>query len=323
MNGIKVSIIVNTYNGASYVAQIIKCLQPFNEKDGIEFILVDDGSLESDYTRAVFKNAFSNATIIYGKNVGLAEARNKGAAVAKGEFLQFIDIDDSIDPDKIDKQYEFAQRTGADVVYSDWRMVIVDLHGNIKPEDWVKSKKQDNILVSLLDGWWNPFHSYLIRKDVYMKVNGSNSNLVNAQDFDLMLRLAIEDCKFEYLEGDFSSYFRYNTVTSLARGNRSRYWKDTEETVFNGLKLIHQKRGYLSEDIKNAACNRLFYIARNVYNIDLEWNRKLMQKLNTILPNFKPRNQSRYFNLALKIFDYETAEKIIAVVKKKIGRSLK
>ena len=125
MSQYKVSIIVNTYNGQRYVTKIIKTLKCY-ELPEIEFILVDDGSKKTDTTVEQFRAAFPNAVIIQEENEGLAEARNKGAAVAKGEYLQFIDIDDSITCDKILSQYKFAKKENVDVVYSDWRMMIVD-----------------------------------------------------------------------------------------------------------------------------------------------------------------------------------------------------
>lgn len=316
MSHCKVSIIINTYNGERYVSKMIETLKPY-ESEEIEFILVDDGSKEGDTAAVQFKNAFHKAIIKKEDNEGLAAARNKGAKVAKGEFLQFIDIDDTIAPNKVLSQYNFAKSVAADVVYSDWRMMIVNKENNHVPENWIMSNRQDDILVALMKGWWNPFHSYLIKTEVYNKVGGSNKALVNAQDFDVMVRIAASDYKFVYLSGHFSEYYRYESVVSLARGNRTQYWKDNEYTVLNTLKIIKEKDKNLSESIIQAACDRLFYIARNVYKIDKAWNKKIISTIKELSDTFVPSNQSNSFLSIYKLLGYNNTERLLSIIKLK------
>jgi glycosyltransferase involved in cell wall biosynthesis len=316
MSQYKVSIIVNTYNGERYVAKIIETLKPY-ESDVIEFILVDDGSKEEDTTAEQFKNAFHDAIIIKEENEGLAAARNKGASIANGEFLQFIDIDDAIAPNKVLSQYDFAKSVAADVVYSDWRMMIVDTENHHVPENWIMSNSQDDILVALIKGWWNPFHSYLIKTEVYNNVGGSNKALVNAQDFDVMVRIAASKYNFAYLSGNYSEYYRYETVVSLARGNRTQYWKDNEYTVLNTVSIIKEKDKNLSEPLIQAACDRLFYIARNVYKIDKTWNKKIINTIKELSNTFVPTNQSKSFLSMYKLFGYNNTERLLSIIKLK------
>jgi glycosyltransferase involved in cell wall biosynthesis len=316
MSQYKVSVIVNTYNGERYVAQIIETLKPYESLD-IELILVDDGSEKNDTAVAQFRVAFKDAVIIQEKNEGLAAARNKGAAVAKGEFMQFIDIDDSITANKILSQYNFAKKVNADVVYSDWRMMIVNTQNYQSPETWVKSNLQNNILVSLLKGWWNPFHSYMIKTEVYHSVGGSNKKLVNAQDFDLMARIAAKSYSFAYLEGNYSEYYRDESVKSLARGTRTQYWKDNEDTVLNTVKIIKEDREVLTKPIIDAACNRLFYIARNVYKIDKIWNNRIIDEITDLSNTFVPSNQSKSFMFLYNILGYYNTERLLSIFKLK------
>lgn len=322
MSHYKVSIIINTYNGRRYVSRMIETLKPY-DSDEIEFILVDDGSKEEDTAAEQFKNAFHDAIIIKEDNEGLAAARNKGAAIAKGEFLQFIDIDDTIAPNKVLSQYDFAKSVAADVVYSDWRMMIVNKENNHVPENWIMSNRQDDILVALIKGWWNPFHSYLIKTEVYNKVGGSNKTLVNAQDFDVMVRIAASDYKFVYLSGHFSEYYRYESVVSLARGNRTQYWKDYEYTVLNTMNLVKEKDKRLSDPLIHAACDRLFYIARNVYKIDRIWNKKIINIIKDLSNTFVPSNQSKSFLLLYNLLGYYNAERLLSITKPKIRYKFK
>ncbi|WP_178983477.1 glycosyltransferase family 2 protein [Winogradskyella helgolandensis] len=304
-----VSIIIPTYNGEKYLDSISKTIEPYYKK-GYEIIMVDDGSTISDNALLLFGERFPNAICKRQDNNGVASARDAGAKIASGEYLQFLDIDDSISSDKIELQYIRAKKENADLVYSDWRMVIYYDENDIQYNSVVHSGQQDDYISSLLEKWWNPPHSYIIKKAAYEKIGGGNQNLVNAQDFDVFIRLAINGCKFIYEPGLHSFYYRYVNRTSLARGPRNQYWKDTEIVVDNAIKLL-QDKGNLKKEYKNAAALRLFLVARNVFKIDREWNDRIFKKVLSLNPDFVPKHESKKFKLLYSIVGYMNSEKIL------------
>lgn len=98
-----VSIIIPSYNYAGYVKEAINsCLSQTYGNN--EIILVDDGS--TDGTARVLDDYIRGGRIkyIYKNNGGLSSARNAGLIKAKGEFVQFLDADDILDPEKLEKQ---------------------------------------------------------------------------------------------------------------------------------------------------------------------------------------------------------------------------
>jgi glycosyltransferase involved in cell wall biosynthesis len=90
-----VSIIIPTYNRAHYLRQAIDSAlaQTFQDR---EVIVVDDGS--TDDTREVVASYEGQVRYEYTYNGGCAHARNVGMAVAKGEYLTFLDSDDLVYP---------------------------------------------------------------------------------------------------------------------------------------------------------------------------------------------------------------------------------
>lgn len=94
MSNIKLSFIVPVYNVAPYLRMCVSSLLSQDFKD-FEIILVDDGSADScpeicdDYTRM-----FDNIQVIHQENRGLSAARNAGLAIARGEYICFVDSDD-------------------------------------------------------------------------------------------------------------------------------------------------------------------------------------------------------------------------------------
>jgi glycosyltransferase involved in cell wall biosynthesis len=55
-----------------------------------------------------------------GAQRGANHARNWGMALARGQYLQFLDTDDYLLPEKIEPQVRHLEQTGADIVYGDW-----------------------------------------------------------------------------------------------------------------------------------------------------------------------------------------------------------
>ncbi len=107
------SIIVPVYNGEEYLPQTLDCLLAQSEKD-IEIIAVNDGSTDS--TQNIIESyAQKDGRIkaVYQENAGVSAARNNGIEKACGEYLFFLDSDDLIEPDVLEKMYGALERTGA------------------------------------------------------------------------------------------------------------------------------------------------------------------------------------------------------------------
>lgn len=112
-----ISVIVPVYNERiEYLELCIYSLQK-QTYPNLEFIIIDDGSKQSvaDY---LDKKSIEDKRIhlIHQKNGGQASARNMGLAVAKGEFVSFVDSDDICKPEMLMKGYAELIRVNADVI---------------------------------------------------------------------------------------------------------------------------------------------------------------------------------------------------------------
>lgn len=97
------SIIVPVYNAEQYLSRTMDSLyQQGLEEDCYEIILVNDGSkdLSLDICEHYHKK-HSNITILTQDNQGVSAARNKGLSLAKGEFICFVDSDDTLSPNSL------------------------------------------------------------------------------------------------------------------------------------------------------------------------------------------------------------------------------
>ena len=90
----KVSIIISVFNGAQFLEEAILSALHQDAYDP-EVIVVDDGSTDGSLEVA---HRFKGTTVLTQPNSGVAVTRNRGAKVATGEFLLFLDCDDWIEP---------------------------------------------------------------------------------------------------------------------------------------------------------------------------------------------------------------------------------
>src|SRR6201996_9541224 len=131
INGPLVSVILPVYNGADYVGATIQSVLTQTYQN-LEIIAVDDGS--SDQTLEVLSQyaaGESRLRVVSQANAGVARARNRGIAEAKGDFIAPLDADDLWAPEKIARQLDQLQLSGerTGLVYSWW--VWIDPNGLI------------------------------------------------------------------------------------------------------------------------------------------------------------------------------------------------
>jgi glycosyltransferase involved in cell wall biosynthesis len=112
----KVSIIIPVYNVELYLEECLDSVvnQTFTD---MEIILVDDGSADrSPEIIRSFAEKDKRIKVITQKNSGVSAARNTGLRAASGDYILFIDSDDTILPDSVERLYNTAYETGSDLL---------------------------------------------------------------------------------------------------------------------------------------------------------------------------------------------------------------
>ncbi|MEG2440106.1 MAG: glycosyltransferase family A protein, partial [Acetivibrio sp.] len=100
-----VSIIIPCYNASKYICKAID--SALKQKVEKEIIIIDDCS--TDNTREIVKKYLETGSIhivCNSVNKGVAESRNSGVQMAKGEYIAFLDADDYWEEDKLERQLE-------------------------------------------------------------------------------------------------------------------------------------------------------------------------------------------------------------------------
>jgi len=116
---VKVSVVVPVYNPGHYIDRCIaSILGQSLPADEYETIFVDDGSTDVTPARLdALAAAHSNISVIHQENSGWpGKPRNVGIDAARGEYVFFLDNDDALGPEALERLYATASRTDADIV---------------------------------------------------------------------------------------------------------------------------------------------------------------------------------------------------------------
>lgn len=126
------SIIMPLYNGRQYIQNALKSIAEQRYSD-YELILVDDastdGTVELVRADASFKRINNVSILCLEHNAGIGNARNTGMAVAKGEYLIFIDQDDELEPDALCHIEQKLRQEACDICA--YGFSRIDAHDNI------------------------------------------------------------------------------------------------------------------------------------------------------------------------------------------------
>lgn len=123
MLNILVSVIVPVYNVEKYIHEAVNSIINQTHKD-LEIILVDDGSPDNcgkicdDYAAID-----TRINVIHKTNGGVSSARNEGIKAANGEWIYFVDPDDWIEPNTIEKALIFTVQNECDMCMFDFELV--------------------------------------------------------------------------------------------------------------------------------------------------------------------------------------------------------
>ena len=173
MENTKISIVVPIYNAEKYIDRCVSSILAQSYRN-LEVLLMDDGS--TDGTPAIlddFAKKDDRVRVIHKENTGHANSRNCGLLEATGEFITFMDCDDYMHPDFIEKMYGAICEDGSDMACCSFR--YVDEEG--KELDWTTpvldrkavssaDAQRDFLLTHNIEGFsWNK----LVRRSIMME----------------------------------------------------------------------------------------------------------------------------------------------------------
>ena len=126
-----ISVVLPTYNVAQYLQQCLESVAAQTYRN-IEVIIIIDGATDGSYEIAQeFCKQDDRFSVYWQENAGSGPARNAGLARCKGELVMFVDPDDWIEPELLEKLYEAQQEGDYDLVASRRIFVSCNQDGHV------------------------------------------------------------------------------------------------------------------------------------------------------------------------------------------------
>lgn len=249
-----VSVVIPAFNAASRLPDTLESVLRQSHRD-IEVLLVDDGS--TDHTAKVAKRCDdSRLTLIRQENRGGSHARNAGLAAAKGDFVQFLDADDLLSPDKIARQLDLLLRSPRGCLAVSGVVYFFD---EDDPETGTESPgypelNSDDPAEWLAELWtpgpgygasrWGmvPVHSWLSPRDVLAAAGPWNESLIKDQDGEYFCRAVLASRGIRW-EPDSRVYYRkYREPISVSA-------QTSEAALASRLRSVELKAAALSRKV--------------------------------------------------------------------------
>lgn len=302
-----VSIIIPAYNCESYIEETLEsAYRQTYDSDKLQVIAINDGSTDS--TLSILKELADKYSLIIKStpNRGASAARELGRQLAIGKYIQYLDSDDLLMPQKIEKQVKLLEATDGDLAYGAYeRFKISPTKEYCRLEVKLPKRQYKDLEVDTFKSFWFPPAALLYSKRLTDKIGPWPINLPIIQDARYLQEASILKGKFVFTEGIMAKY----RVTENSLSNREGVFKFYKDVFQNGLE-IHQKwKSDLTEEKRNAVLGCFTNCARVFVEHDIKLFESCVEQLHQIQPDFIPKG-SKIMSYVSRIFGYRRAELI-------------
>ncbi|MDW5287873.1 glycosyltransferase family 2 protein [Formosa sp. PL04] len=254
MKAHKVSVIIPLYNASEFLEatlhSVLNQLYP-----NIEIIIIDDNSTDDSFNKAL---EFESDTVIVkqNKDKGACAARNYGFELSTGDYIQFLDADDILSPDKIEKQVETLYASTTDLaVCNTYHFTDRIEEGvcNDKPYIFSTSKPVE-FFINLWGGNALPMHmiqtsAWLTPRLLIEKFGLWDETLSKDQDGEFFARIGLQSSGIVYVPEIKNYYRKHSSGKNIASQKKEIHLKSI-------LKATDLKAKYLFSETESEASKK-------------------------------------------------------------------
>lgn len=296
MNKKLLTVVVPVFNGEGYIINILRDLhcQTFGP---VEFLIVDDGSV--DGTANIIEKFISDSsderfTYLHQSNSGVSAARNLGIHSANGEYILFIDGDDSIDSDICSAYYREIFRNQTDIEFFPFQTVQKTTAISRENSSFILTKKQlnygkyssrhilnsENILKLVFDfkiqGY--PF-GYISKTSLWKKIN-FDTEVSLAEDLFALIQILLEKKSLKIHINKTGKYRYVMREDSVLHSTLDSVKNKNLEKLFKKIIIQCKNKGYDEKHVSNLLYGHYFSLLMNaVKNGDIQYSLKLKRIL--------------------------------------------
>jgi hypothetical protein len=236
-----ISVIMPCFNAGPMLRPALNSVLRQSHPD-IEVIFVDNNSTDgsADVAREVLTQAGRPFAMVACPEQGVNRARNLGYTHARGDFIQWMDADDGLSPDKLALQVAALEADPrADIAYGDWSRHGIETGLPDLIDRFKLTGNVDHVLRTLA-GVWYPPHLYLLRRAAAERLQDARAWFPErpvATDVEYSAIAALLGMRFLHVTG---AHVRYNRWSKGQISNATRYARRVAslEAIFQRLRVM-------------------------------------------------------------------------------------
>lgn len=272
-----ISIIVPIYNVEKYLENCINSIINQTYKN-IEILLIDDGSTDSSSKICdELSKEDSRIRVFHKKNGGLSSARNYGLDRMKGEYVTFVDSDDTIEKDYIEYMYNLIQKYNVSLSIIPYNVVVNELKkysigSNYKEEKLTTEECLKRMLLE--QGFTITACAKLYKKELFNKVRFPLNKLCEDNGTTYKTILLCDNIAY----GNISKYNYFKRANSIMTSNFNMRKLDLLELTDIMCSDIEKVYPNISEACINRRIHSRFSILRQMVNCKLNKEEDIKEK---------------------------------------------
>ena len=307
----KVSLIIPCYNAEHFIIECLNSVEKQTYKD-IEVICIDDGS--TDQTSTIISNYIPKASIpiqlIEQENKGATSARNNGLRYANGEYIQFLDADDLLKPNKIARQIEIIKKANfPDIVIGS--SISENFEGRLITEKKYSSENEYNPWVGLFTTDLGNTCANIFKASLFKNGIEWNEKMQSSQEYEMMFQILKTNPKLVWDEA-VNTIIRVRDTGSISKTNVDKKWEryvQLRVDIYQYLKANHPD--LITENMHQLLFDAIRFLYPHNPTLAKHFYRQNLPS------NFKPQlsaTTSASYLLLFKIFGFNATEKIRKII---------
>jgi glycosyltransferase involved in cell wall biosynthesis len=278
-----VSILIPVYNCHQWVAQAIESAlqQTWPNK---EIIVLDDGS--TDESLKVIRHYEKQIQIESTANGGQNVSRNRLTALSRGEWLAYLDADDELAPDCIDRKMKYAP--SAEVIFGSSEIATFNGLQKINSKKEIAQDYPDAWVAAVQWRYPNTSAAFFNRKAL-LDAGGWNESVKNCTDYSLYFSMLLCGHRFKAASEAWSLYRQWS-ATQAAVEDKLRMMT-TRLGVMRGAAHGLRQMGQMTSERTQAFLDSSLAVIRIIYTLDPKLAIREHQALREWLPNYHPSRE--------------------------------
>jgi glycosyltransferase involved in cell wall biosynthesis len=199
-----ISAVIPVYQGEAYLAEAIRSVLEQTHQP-IECIVVDDGS--TDASGEIVRGFGSRVSYVHQPKTGVSAARNRGASVAEGDYLAFLDHDDVWLPRRCERMLDALVSSTASMAVC----AVTEVDAELNPGRVYRQDTQQDLLERILMFGATTVScssAALVPRSSFFQLGGFDESFGTSADWEFMMRNLLEG-KVEYLDEPLVLYRRH------------------------------------------------------------------------------------------------------------------